>query len=181
MLLELTDRVLHGCVIVQARGDVDFGSAPELDQRLSMILTTRAPAVVLDLSRLTFLDCAGLGVLVTASRRATSQGTVLALAAPRPAVARLLRITGLERHFTIFPTVAKAVTATRPDGCVGPGRTGSWAGLLRPTWMCVLPASCPGRLPMASWPPCGHDPISWFWSLVPLPGGSQPAPDGVRG
>ena len=116
VLLELTDRMLHGCVIVQARGDVDFGSAPDLHRRLSAILTSRAPAVVLDLSRLMFLDCAGLEVLVTASRRAASQGTGLALAAPRPTVTRLLGITGLDRHFTIFPTVAKAVTATRRNG-----------------------------------------------------------------
>lgn len=116
MLLELTDRVLHGCVIVQAHGDVDFGSAPDLDQRLSTILTARAPAVVLDLSRLTFLDCAGAGVLVAASRRAASCGADLVLAAPRPTVTRLLRVTGLDRHFVIFPTVAKAVTATRPGG-----------------------------------------------------------------
>lgn len=111
MLLELTDRVLDGCVIVEARGDLDFGSAPDLDRRLSAILTTRAAAIVLDLSRLMFLDCAGAGVLVAANRRAASCGADLVLAAPRPTVARLLRITGLDRHFTISPTVAKAVTA----------------------------------------------------------------------
>jgi anti-sigma B factor antagonist len=113
VLLELTDRVLHGCVVLQVRGEVDFGSAPDRDQRLSAILRIRPPAVVLDLSRLTFLDCAGAGVLVAASRRAASRGAGLVLAAPRPTVARLLRITGLDRHFLIFPTVATAIIAAR--------------------------------------------------------------------
>src|ERR1700749_2228258 len=111
MLLEFTDRQLHGCEIVEVRGEVDYGSAPALDQRLSAILTVRAPAVVLDLSRVTFLDCAASRVLVPARRRAAAHGTILVLAAPQPKVARTLQITGLDRQFTVFPTVAKAVTA----------------------------------------------------------------------
>lgn len=113
MLLEFTDRLLHGCVIVEVRGEVDYGSAPVLDQRLSAILTARAPAVVLDLSRLRFLDCAALRVLVAAGRRAAAHGTALVLAAPQPTVAKTLQITGLDRQFTVFPAVAKAVTASR--------------------------------------------------------------------
>jgi anti-sigma B factor antagonist len=120
MLLEFTDRQLHGCEIVEVRGEVDYGSAPALDQRLSAILTVRASAVVLDLSRLTFLDCAALRVLVTARRRAAAHGTTLVLAAPQPKVARTLQITGLDRQFTVFPTVAKAVTASR-TGWIRPG------------------------------------------------------------
>ena len=115
MLLELTDRVLHGCVIVEVRGEVDYGSAPALNQCLSAVLAVRAPAVVLDLSRLTFLDCAALRVLEAAERRAPAHGTTLVLAAPRPTVARALKITGLDRRFAVFPTVAKAITASRTE------------------------------------------------------------------
>jgi anti-anti-sigma regulatory factor len=35
------------------------------------------------------------------------------LAAPQPTVAKTLQITGLNRQFTVFPAVAKAVTASR--------------------------------------------------------------------
>lgn len=121
MLPEFTDRLLHGCVIVQVRGEVDYSSVPALDQRLSVILTMRAPTVVLDLSRLTFIDCAALRVLVAARRRAAVHGTALVLAAPHPNVARTLQITGLDRQFTVFPAVAKAVTASRA-GSVKPAR-----------------------------------------------------------
>lgn len=113
MLLELTDRVLHGCVIVEVRGEADFCSAPTLHQHLSAVPTTQAPTIVLDVSNLTFLDCAGLRVLLAARRRATMHGTSLVLAAPRPIVARLFHITGLDQHFSIFPTVTKAVIASR--------------------------------------------------------------------
>lgn len=124
MLPEFTDRLLRGCVIAEVRGELDYGSAPALDQRLSAILTMRAPAVVLDLSLLTFIDCAAVRVLVAAGRRAAAHGTTVALAAPRPAVARTLQITGLDRQFTVFPNVAEAVTANRglTDQQNGPAR-----------------------------------------------------------
>lgn len=113
MLLEFTNRLLHGCVILEIRGEVDYGSAPALDQRLSAILTARVPTVILDLSRLTFIDCAALGVLVGARRRAAAHDTTIVLAAPRPTLAKTLRITGLDRQFTVFPSVAKAVIASQ--------------------------------------------------------------------
>ena len=51
-----------------------------------------------------------------AKAAATSQGRPLALAAPRSIVATALRYTDLDRHFTIFPTVAEAVDAVRNGG-----------------------------------------------------------------
>jgi anti-sigma B factor antagonist len=122
MSLEFSDRLLHGCVIVEVRGEVDFGSAPVMDQRLSAILGVQAPTVVLDLSRLTFVDCAALRVLAAVEERAAAHGTTIVLAAARPRVARILQITGLDRQLAVFPTVAKAVTAGRR------GRTGTRAG-----------------------------------------------------
>lgn len=100
-------------VIVEVRGEVDYGSAPVMNQRLSAVLSVRAPAMVLDLSRLTLVDCAAVRVLAAIERRAAAHGTALVLAAPRPGVARILQITGPDRQFTVFPTAAKALTAGR--------------------------------------------------------------------
>jgi anti-anti-sigma factor len=119
MLLEFTDRLLPGCIIAEIRGEVDYGSAPALDQRLSAILTMRPPTVVLDLSCLTFIDCAALRVLVAAERRAAAYGTTLVLAALRPSVARSLQITGLDQRFSVFPAVAEAVSVSRMPGRLG--------------------------------------------------------------
>lgn len=111
MLLELTTRVLHGCVVVEVRGEVDLSSLDALEQCLSTVLAGEAPAIVLDLSRMGFVDAAGLRVLLRAKRRAASRGRPFVLAGPRAAVARLLVVTDLDRRFTIFPTVAEAAAA----------------------------------------------------------------------
>jgi anti-sigma B factor antagonist len=112
-LLELTARAPHGCVIVEVRGEADLCSAPALDQYLSDVLTRHASAIVLDLSHLTFADCAAMRVLLDAEWRAASQGRPFVLAAPQPAFTRLLQITGFDRHFTVFPAVAEAADAIR--------------------------------------------------------------------
>ena len=110
---ELTARVLPGCVIVEVWGEADFRSVPALEQYLSAVIAMQAPAIVLDLSRLAFTDCAGLRAVLDAERRAAARSKSFALAAPRPIVARLLQVTGLDQHFVIFPTVAGAVVAAR--------------------------------------------------------------------
>ncbi|HTQ94954.1 MAG TPA: STAS domain-containing protein [Streptosporangiaceae bacterium] len=133
MLPEFTDRVRHGCVIVKVRGEIDLGSARILGRHLSLVLTRQAPATILDLSGLVFLDCAGLRVLLSASRQAAAHGGSLVLAAPRPVVVTLLQLTGSDQHLAMFPTVAEALTAHRtrpgaedrpradPARCPGPG------------------------------------------------------------
>lgn len=111
MLLKLTTRVLHGYVAVEVRGEVDLSSAHSLEQCLSTVLAGEALAIVLDLSRLGFVDVAGLRVLLRAERRAVSRGRPFVLVGPRPAVARLLVVTDLDRRFTIFSTMAEAAAA----------------------------------------------------------------------
>lgn len=114
---ELTARELYGCVIVEVRGEADIGSAPALGEYLSELVAMHSSAIVLDLSCLAFADCAALRVLLEAERRAASQARPVVLAAPRPVVARLLQVTGLDRHFAIFATAAEAAAT------VGKGRS----------------------------------------------------------
>ena len=149
--LDLTGGLLRGAVIVQARGDVDLCSAPALERHLSAVLAGQAPAIVLDLSAVTFLDCAGLRVLLAARRRAASQGSPFSLAAPQRAVTRLLQLTALDRHFTVFPTVAAAVAA----GDSGPHPIPRLPTRLRPGEV-PRHRGVPGRAPAAApgplWP-----------------------------
>jgi anti-anti-sigma factor len=77
--------------------------------------------LIIDLSGMSFCDVAGLAVLIGTQRRATARGIVVRLAAPRPQVLKLLRITGLDHRFTICATLADALP-TVPVGNVIPYR-----------------------------------------------------------
>jgi anti-sigma B factor antagonist len=81
-------------VCLRLEGQLDAQSALPL-ARVLLDAQRVGTAVVLDLSRLSFLDVAGLRVLVDAARRACATGCELVLRAPSPDARRLFRLTGL--------------------------------------------------------------------------------------
>ena len=110
----LSVRGQDGYTIATISGEIDIASAPVLREQLLGLLRPHASRIVIDLSGVTFCDASGLAVLVAASRRAGLLGGVLRLAAPAPLTATVLRLTGLESRFEMFPTVPEAL-AHRPS------------------------------------------------------------------
>ncbi|MEU8799085.1 STAS domain-containing protein [Spirillospora sp. NPDC048819] len=94
--------------VIAISGELDIASTPALRERLHTALRDTGPYVVIDLSGVTFCDASGLALLVDARRRTEPKGTTVVLAGPRPQMARLLRLTGLARVFTIRPSVTAA-------------------------------------------------------------------------
>jgi anti-sigma B factor antagonist len=84
-------------------GEIDLYTAPRLHGELVAILSGDEPVqVVVDMSGIEFCDSTGMNVLLAAQRRAREQGGELELAAPRPAVRKVLQVTGLESVFTVL-------------------------------------------------------------------------------
>jgi anti-sigma B factor antagonist len=65
--------------------------------------------LVVDMSRLGFMDSTGLSVLIDVYKRLTMRGATFALAAPQPIVAKVLEISGLDQVLQVHPSVAQAV------------------------------------------------------------------------
>ncbi|MGW3042713.1 STAS domain-containing protein [Kitasatospora sp. NPDC001159] len=78
---------------MRARGEIDLATAPRLRRKPARALAERHE-VVLDLSEVTFMDCAGLDALVQARDLADRTGARLVLHGVAHPVARLLRLTG---------------------------------------------------------------------------------------
>lgn len=89
------------------RGECDIVAAPVLRERLLGLLAGKAAVLGPDLSGLDFLDRAGARVVLAAGHCAALPGGALAIAAPTPPVARLLPLTSLDRHLTIFSGPAR--------------------------------------------------------------------------
>jgi anti-sigma B factor antagonist len=91
-------------------GEIDLYTAPRLHGELVAILSGDEPVqVVVDMSGIEFCDSTGMNVLLAAHRRAREQGGDLELAAPRPAIRKVLQVTGLESVFTVLDDPATAV------------------------------------------------------------------------
>jgi anti-sigma B factor antagonist len=107
--MRLTSTVAAGHTIVAVTGDVDFSGTAEFRAYLNDAVAAGIPVLV-DLTDVTFMDSMGLGVLVQTHKRLAEGGRVLVLVCPDNAVRRLLRITALDRLFTIAPTLTQALS-----------------------------------------------------------------------
>jgi len=110
-------------------GEVDLATVPELRRRLGGV-RTRAPELTVDLSAVTFIDCAGLRPLLEARKRQRADGGRLVLMSPSWAVVRLLQFTGLLAAFTVVDALSRAPgpLPTRRRGETAVGRLSTRPG-----------------------------------------------------
>ncbi|WP_433251343.1 STAS domain-containing protein [Streptosporangium sp. CA-135522] len=87
--------------VVPLYGEIDIFTSHALRERLLRVLWSSSGPLILDLSRVSFRDASGLAVLVGVQRRARALGIALRLSAPCAQTVALLRVTGLDRSFTI--------------------------------------------------------------------------------
>ncbi len=108
--------VRDGVTVVRVSGDLDVSDTLSLRETLGEAQGDGAGTVLLDLAEVGFIDSAGIGLLVTAQRRATGAGGQFALAALTPTVARVLELTRTDRMLTVLPTVEAGVAALNSAG-----------------------------------------------------------------
>jgi anti-sigma B factor antagonist len=102
-----------GTLLVAVRGEILVSTAQEFARRLDEAIETGAPALVLDLTGVEFIDSTGLSVLLNGQRAITLRGGRLALAVSNPTVLRLFEITRLDSTFDLRPTREEAHAAVQ--------------------------------------------------------------------
>lgn len=97
-----------GATVVSLAGELDLYNAEDLRAALLECSAEEPAMLVVDLTEVTFIDSTALGVLIEArSRLADRDG--FRLASPGVETRRALEVSGLDRHFSVFDTVADAV------------------------------------------------------------------------
>jgi anti-sigma B factor antagonist len=105
------ERPAGNVVLFVLYGEVDLHVAPELRDRLTNAIEEGADYVVLDLSRVTFMDSMALGVLLGALKKLRPRGGELRLVVPSSDVRRIFEITLLDQVFTLNATRHEALAA----------------------------------------------------------------------
>jgi anti-sigma B factor antagonist len=105
-----TDPTTGAAVLV---GELTFATVGGLDTTLRERLTVD-PQLVLDVSRVTFCDSAGLSGLLGARRRAELAGGSVTLLGTSAALGRVLRLTGVEPLFS-YRSAGEAPAAGRGE------------------------------------------------------------------
>ena len=107
MELNVSSRSHDDHTIVTISGEIDLYTAPRLHGELVALIADGKPArVVVDMSGVEFCDSTGMNVLLSCLRQARERGGELELAAPRPAIKKILQVTGLDAVFTIADSPA---------------------------------------------------------------------------
>jgi len=109
--LTITVRSERGVVIAAVTGEIDISTVPQLQVRL-FELADSGGTLIVDLNRVTFIDSAGLGVLVGTARRAAKHGGSLHAVCARPQTRKLLWMTGVDRRIPLTATVDGALMLT---------------------------------------------------------------------
>jgi anti-sigma B factor antagonist len=100
----------RGVTVVELSGEIDLGSAEHADPHLAAaVVWPTPPLVVLDLTRLEFIDCYGLSLLVRTRRRVLERGGRLWMCCDHPQTGRLLALTRLDGLFQPVRTLADAL------------------------------------------------------------------------
>jgi anti-sigma B factor antagonist len=105
--------------IVAVEGELDLSTAPRLKWMLVDSLEAGVRQLVVDLSRVTFMDSTALGVLVGVNR-SLEPGVRLALVGSHEKVLQIFEFSGIDSAFAIFPTRSEALAHVRAQ----PARTG---------------------------------------------------------
>ena len=79
-------------------GEIDIATAPRVEEAIATVLAQGASAVIVDLSRLAFVDSSGLRMLITLNDRAGAEGWSLGLLRPPEPAFSVFQITGAEEN-----------------------------------------------------------------------------------
>jgi anti-anti-sigma factor len=82
--------------VVRISGEIDMQSGPQLREQLLVIIRCHGARLTLDLTGVTFIDCAGINALLAARRRALLEGGWLRVLWASPRVRRIITLTRLD-------------------------------------------------------------------------------------
>ena len=100
-ILDVRTEERDGLVHVALVGELDLSTVAKVQEALRRIEAAGPATVVVDLSKLTFLDSTGLRCIVTADERARNEGRRIVIVRGPDAVQRVFAITRLEDRLEI--------------------------------------------------------------------------------
>ncbi len=109
MELVIDKTTTDGALVIHVNGELDVYTAPRLKDALSEGALQGHRSLVVDLTRVGFLDSTALGVLVGGQKQMAAEAVQLSLVITDPNLAKIFRITGFDGVFEIYSSVAEAI------------------------------------------------------------------------
>jgi anti-sigma B factor antagonist len=103
--------------ILVLEGTLDVATAPAAAEALARFTKEHGPEVIVDTSRVDFIDSRGVGALIGAAKAARDAGGAVYLPAPAVPVRKILEICGVT---ALFPAVPPPPPAPAPAAAAAP-------------------------------------------------------------
>jgi anti-sigma B factor antagonist len=116
--MRLTHRYLLGACLITIGGDVDVTTACELEAYIDLVRRGLDDHLIIDATRLSFLDSPGLAVLLAAAVLAQTRGVAVHLTGLQPQVFKVLQTTGAIAAVQAHDHVEQALAAIAHMGAV---------------------------------------------------------------
>ena len=88
-------------LVVKVSGEIDIATGPKLREELLGVMRRWGARLALDLGGVTFMDCAGINVLLAARRHARLEGGRVRVLRASRRVRKVLMLTGLHQEFAL--------------------------------------------------------------------------------
>ncbi|HSH38394.1 MAG TPA: STAS domain-containing protein [Chthoniobacterales bacterium] len=98
--------------IFPLEGEIDLHVSPGIASSLKSMIARKPKQLVIDLSRVSYIDSSGLAVLIEGMQNVASYGGKFALAGLQEGVRPIFEIARLDQVFRIYPDVDSALAPT---------------------------------------------------------------------
>jgi anti-sigma B factor antagonist len=103
-----------GIELVLVHGELDIATAPRLLGALNRSVAAALKSLVIDLTRVDFMDSTGLALLINAHRRVSKRRLGFAVVCPPGPLLRVFEITDMVDTLHVCPDRASATEAAVP-------------------------------------------------------------------
>jgi anti-sigma B factor antagonist len=98
--------------VLPLEGEIDLHVSPRISASLGALIDDKPKQVVVDLTKVSYIDSSGLAVLIEGMQNVEAYGGKFALAGLQSNVRPIFEIARLDQVFRIFPDTATALAAT---------------------------------------------------------------------
>jgi anti-sigma B factor antagonist len=98
--------------VLPLEGDIDLHVSPVVTESLNAMIKKKPERIVIDLSRATYIDSAGVAALILAMQEVEAYGGKFFLAGLQETLRLIFETSRLERIFRILPDVDAALAAS---------------------------------------------------------------------
>jgi anti-sigma B factor antagonist len=98
--------------ILALEGDIDLHRSPEVKETLEPLIAQKVPRILLDFSKVSYIDSSGLATMIETLQRVQNYGGKFAMFGLRESVRTVFEIARLDQIFRLFPDEATALAGT---------------------------------------------------------------------